>query len=269
VILNRTSLSIDEIKKVQLEVLESINIFCREKKLSYFLAYGSLLGAVRHSGYIPWDDDIDIYMLRSDYNIFKQYFQDENFKLVDFERDNDYPYSYPKVYDSSTEVFEASSIHYPIGINVDIFILDNLPENIKDAREYIKKFIFIENLIAIKKLKKSPKRSFLKRIMLSVSRFLLFPISCKFLIKRHFRLSSQYSKLKAKYVADLSFPDPKKIYEKKMFENIIDLKFEHLICLAPKEYDSCLKIEFGDYMKLPSESERVSHHAFKAYHKYK
>lgn len=86
-------MTVEEVKRVQVEILKGVDAFCRAKEIPYFLAYGTLLGAVRHKGYIPWDDDIDLVMLRADYERFLKEFNRENgcLKVMHWSMDGAYP----------------------------------------------------------------------------------------------------------------------------------------------------------------------------------
>ena len=131
-------LSKNEIKTIQLDILQSIHQFCETNNIRYSLAYGTLLGAIRHKGYIPWDDDIDVMMPRPDYERFIQNypnFCDRNI-VQTYNNDNSYYLWCAKVYDNRTE-----QITFPTrsGVCVDVFPIDGLPDNLEDVRKYIKK----------------------------------------------------------------------------------------------------------------------------------
>ena len=117
---------IKELRGIQLDLLEEIHRFCQEHHIVYYLSSGTLLGAVRHGGYIPWDDDIDLYMPRESYERFvKEYTDTEGrFTLMEPRRSNHYFYTFAKLTDSRTMMVEDSYTSYPIGVYVDIFPLD-------------------------------------------------------------------------------------------------------------------------------------------------
>ncbi len=105
----------DELKRIQLDILRNVHKFCLEHNINYSLAYGTLLGAVRHKGFIPWDDDIDIMMLRNDYDRFiKEYPESDEYGLCCFEKDTNYPYSFAKVQDKKTSLIEFCEYPYAI-----------------------------------------------------------------------------------------------------------------------------------------------------------
>ena len=97
-------IEIDELKKIQLQILDDVVAFCDKEDLTYFLAYGTLIGAIRHNGYIPWDDDIDLVMPRDDYDYFLRHYNEstKRYKVLDYEVDPKYLYPFGKVIDTET-----------------------------------------------------------------------------------------------------------------------------------------------------------------------
>ena len=126
----KVELSIEEIKEIEIQVLNHLDSFCKLHNIPYYISYGTLLGAIRHKGFIPWDDDIDVSMLRSDYDRFRKeyvkYNQSSRYHLLDPEQDNRYLYSILKLEDTTTLVEEGNDRYcgVDIGINIDIFPLD-------------------------------------------------------------------------------------------------------------------------------------------------
>ena len=137
-------MSFEETKQVELEILTNVAEFCDKHEIQYFLAYGTLIGAVRHKGFIPWDDDIDIWMPRADYNRFLKIYNKENsdsqYKVIS-PYDKISRHTFVKVVDTRTVKIE-SGIDYSngyLGIDVDIFPLDGQPDNDKDYFKWYNK----------------------------------------------------------------------------------------------------------------------------------
>ena len=117
---------IHELRQLQMGILDHVHAFCEANGLTYFLSSGMLIGAVRHGGYIPWDDDIDIYMPRCDYERFLQIYSDPSgvYRAIDPQRDPKYYYTFAKVIDQRTLMLEKEVKGYEIGVYIDIFPLD-------------------------------------------------------------------------------------------------------------------------------------------------
>lgn len=131
--LMKKKLSLDQVKETALQLLIYVDRICEENDLKYSLYYGTLLGAVRHKGFIPWDDDIDIVMLRPDYDkLLSILAKDETYLLLDQSTRPDYRYTFAKLVDSNTylESTQFYSGEDPeLGVFLDIFPLDGVPEN--------------------------------------------------------------------------------------------------------------------------------------------
>lgn len=142
-------IELDELKSIELDILLAFHDYCEQKGLSYMLYYGTLLGAVRHQGFIPWDDDIDVVMPRDDYEAFFRSFpcdsSFETIKLISY-RDRSSIYPFIKLVDTRTEVVEDFvDPRYKTGVWIDIFPMDGLPEDdrpFKENRKAMRKYDF-------------------------------------------------------------------------------------------------------------------------------
>ena len=125
-------IGIEELKRIQIGILKHLDAFCNENNLKYFMCGGTLLGAVRHKGFIPWDDDIDIMMKREDYDKLIELYpknDNSNFKLFSYELDKSFPYPFAKMDDFRTIFEEEINDSYKIGVNIDIFPIDYITED--------------------------------------------------------------------------------------------------------------------------------------------
>jgi lipopolysaccharide cholinephosphotransferase len=125
---------IKELREIQMGILDDVHRFCEEQGLRYSLSSGTLIGAVRHQGYIPWDDDIDIYMLRSDYERFLKSYHDQNghYRVLNPKKEDHYYYTFAKVVDQRTKMVEKETEGYEIGVYIDVFPVDYVPDDMKE-----------------------------------------------------------------------------------------------------------------------------------------
>lgn len=259
------AIEVDELKQIQLDILKFVDAFCKKNNLRYFLAYGTLLGAVRHQGYIPWDDDIDILMFREDYEKFVTTFKDSKYKVFATEVNHNYPYPFAKVGDTRTYFEEEIKDVIDTGVNIDVFPLDYLP---KDKIEKIrKKRNLLQKIWIAKRLPRLKRRGFLKNVILGVSQFLLSIIPVGTIVKKMEDNAKKFNLTNSSVCGNIAYGYDPDIYPSSDFQDTIELHFEDSMFPCPANYDDVLKIMYGDYMQLPPEEKRVSHHHFIAYWK--
>lgn len=267
---NEKTMTLEEVKKVQLNILQQVHQYCEDNNIVYFLAHGTLIGAIRHNGYIPWDDDIDIAMPRPDYDRFINTFNGkiEHLQVLSYPFNKDYLYPIAKVQDLRTRVIEQTVNKYPLGVNIDIFPIDGLPQNLSKARSYLSFMRQLGFLRILKQVTWSTNRSILKNIIIGLYRFISFPLTDRFLLCLIDKKARKYPFGKTDYAGThvlftlLYEPVPKDA-----FLSTVYVTFENTMVKAPIGYDIWLRNIFGDYMQLPPIEKRVSHHAFEAYWK--
>jgi len=263
-------ISIEEIKAIQLDILSAFDAFCKENDITYSLADGTFLGAVRHNGYIPWDDDIDVFMLREEYQKFVSLFPSEfqgHYKLASLETDSRWTKAFPNMYDNRTLLKEDAKGE-DIGINIDIFPLDDVPDFAEEQLTYFKKLKVLSSLYVIKALKWRSERSILKNIFIVVAQTLLFFIPLRKVAKRLNDYSQIDNGKGYTNVFECCFGiSGQKPFPKELFNELSEYDFEGRKFMGLKDYDTFLKHAYGDYMKLPPEDKRVAHHSFSAFWK--
>lgn len=268
-----------EQKRIALDILIHFAKYCDEHSLKYFLTYGTLIGAVRHKGYIPWDDDIDVWMPRKDYETFIHSFQGHPYyEVMANEINPDYGKLFAVLNDTrtvKTEKLTRKRCEGTVCVNIDIFPVDYLPDNPDEQIELLRKVKSIENKLACLTYAYGRGRTFLSTIRKNIGIFIYRTldtfniITTRKLARQHRQLLSQYSDTNtAGCFANTGFNGMEEVMPLKCFQDQIEMEFESHILKVPKEYDYILRHIYGDYMQLPPESERVSVHSNTCYWKH-
>ena len=251
------------LRRTEQEILDEIHRICQENGLRYSLAYGTLLGAVRHKGFIPWDDDIDIIMPREDYDRLVKIWDkvsNNGFLLQTVECNDDYNNNFGKVRKDHTAFImheEQEKKKFHKGIFVDIFpMVRQAPGKITRKLQYA---LFLINLLY--------NRGYVsghKGIIGIAEKCLLGIIPKKYYhrvsIWAEKRARRWQNDLSGKWISPCTFEDCKRLYPKELFEDLMDIEFEDKKYKAFSDYDDFLKMCYGDYMTLPPENERVWKH---------
>ncbi len=261
-------LSAEEIKSIELNILTDVHNFCEQHGILYFLIGGTLLGAIRHQGFIPWDDDVDIAMPRPDYESFISNYSSRWYEVKSIERTNNYVFTFAKVEDTKTVLIENKTNKSNIGVNIDVFPVDGLPNDIEKAKKYADRSMRYKKLITIKQIKFRKGRSTAKNAVLAFGKIALLPFSYKRLTKMAIRYAKRYDFDNSDHVANLSWGFGKaEILSKAGVLKRRLVTFQNRQFYITENYEDYLINRFGDYRKLPPEDERKSHHLFKAFYK--
>lgn len=265
--------SIDELKRIQLEILLSFHKFCTDNEIVYSLAAGTLIGAVRHKGFIPWDDDIDIYLTRVEYNklisVYPQIY-DNKYRLITIERDKDWHRASGKLVDNRTIEIEATRNNYTgIGIGIDIFPIDDVPDNYDEWIRYEKKRRFLRNVVGVKSLLYSSKRPLHKNLFMFMCRLALYPFSFKYLSNLQDKYAQLHNGKGYSHVYEncLGVYNSNRPWLKADLDTVIDADFEGYSLKIMQGFDNYLTTVYGDYMKLPPDEKRIPHHSMEAFWK--
>lgn len=257
---------LDELKDRQIAILDVVDAFCRENNINYWLDSGTLLGAIRHGGYIPWDDDIDIGMLRPDYDRFLAMFNKLNkqYQVFSVENDINFPYPFGKVLDTHTVLYEPNEQGVKLAINIDIFVYDNAPEDDKLVERMYRKRDFYNKiyyfLLYKTKLRNAGKVGFVKNSIKAICG----KVSPCFICRKIVRNSKKYSTQNTSWVGNFLAATKIKA-SKEIFDSFVEVEFEGKKYKAPAGWDQWLTCFYKNYMELPPIEKRVSHHLFKAY----
>lgn len=268
-------LNLREIQQASLDVLIFFDRICKRLNLKYFLAYGTLIGAIRHNGFIPWDDDIDVWMHRRDLVILKRYFFEHSEELKPYKyccRENTkfYQYYIPRISNMNYRFVTKSkgNISPEIGVFIDIYPLDNYGKTINEGKRLERKISRINTLYI----------AYIDGKSYSGGIHTLFKrLAHSYMNLRHGKsyskkVNDRIDKLLEKYTSDTdsligvpTWETYKKIYPKDFFRESEYHLFENIKFPIPKDYDMILKMTYGDYMKLPSAERRIPHHDYYIY----
>ena len=256
---------LEELKSVQLAMLQDVAAFCDEHNITYFLAFGTLIGAIRHKGYIPWDDDIDIAMPRPDYDRFISSFNDKEsiYKVVSMENDNHYGLAFAKVHDTRTVLHETQYKRDVYGVYIDVFPI----VGVKDKKQ-IKRLRAVNLMLHTKKAN-FKERTLSKKIINFFGKILLLPFSVHYIVTVIDRMARKYpfgSTPSAGNICDTVVGE-RAMIETSAFEGVLMQEFEGREYKIPIGYDKWLRKIYGDYMQLPPVEKRINHHIFDAWWK--
>lgn len=266
-----------KLQLTQLEILKDIDKFCRENEIEYCIAYGTTLGAVRHGGFIPWDDDIDICMKRAEYEKFLELAKQgmkEKYDILNIYETKGYISTFSKVSKKGTKFVEASSSNenYQQGIFVDVFPLDYTSDNKEERQKDFKKSWFLARIMMLCEISNPILPSTLSAVKKMISKLgckiihgCLKIIGCNKIkvYQRYLKCAVKYNEQEnAKYLADYQLLKPEKtvLLEKDIFPPKL-MKFEDAEFPVPGQVDVYLKKIYGNYMELPPVEARHNHMA--------
>ena len=264
-------LTVDERKAIQLDMLRHFDEFCRTNNIKYSIGEGSLIGAMRHKGFIPWDDDIDIIMLREEYDKFVKLYSNvksPKYPILTMSPNSEWWECYSRLLDPNTQIYwgEDKGLH---GIWVAVLPIDNYPD---DDNEWKKMVQRMNKLILMCRLKTSSwdrQRSWIHEISKLIVRKAL-PISPYKYAKKRESILTSYKDVKTKRRGFMSrWQHEPWVCSSEAFDDYIEAEFEGIKVPAFKGYDEYLRCQYGNWTELPPVEKRVAAHGFKVYWKEK
>lgn len=267
--MQNNDVNLRKLQLVELDMLKEFIEICKKLKLRYFLAGGTVLGTVRHGGFIPWDDDIDVIMPRNDYEIFLENGQallQGKYFLQTYKTDPEYTMGFAKIRNSQTTFVEESvkNLNINHGVFIDIFPLDGF-KNRRKIKKFINKKLYTLYNIQISKKYSNLKQnySFKSKIAQTISNLIYGKLTIKEILQKKEKIAKKYSYDESEYICP--FFDPVKpplslVFPKDYFGNGVVKQFEGVDVIIPENYDAFLRQHYGNYMQLPPEEDRKPHH---------
>lgn len=256
--------TLKEVKKAELNILSTVDDFCQKNNIKYSLAYGTLLGAVRHKGFIPWDDDIDIWMTRENYNKFIRAWKQnpvQGYILQNTDLEEDFSQNFTKIRKDNTafiQTEEEKTTNYHKGIFIDIFPLDRIAKT--PSKIAVQKLYAMLTMLFYRKyapptekgLKKYISEFFLKIVPKSK-----YENARKYFENKYLFLSGDVD---CSWLSNSTYRELSIYYDSDMMDDYTFLQFEGRNFMSVSKWDHALKMQYGDYMQLPPEEDRVWKH---------
>jgi lipopolysaccharide cholinephosphotransferase len=260
-----------EIQGLALSLLFHLDEFCKEYTINYYLAYGTLLGSIRHHGFIPWDDDIDVWMMRKDYNLmidkFPKWGKERGLFINSAQTvKKKYNRAHAQICISNTKLISNNRKNdFKEGYFIDIFPLDGTPNN------SILRWLRLTHLQILKNIgtlsaycsNNKEKITIKTRLFLAISR-LLKNVDTQKIMLEYERVASKSSCSSSEYLQLFTAGNKGRnlIIKREYFDSVRQMPFETITASIPSGYDEILRKRYGDYMKLPPIEARKPHHDF-------
>ena len=274
----RVPMTMQETQRAALEILCKVTQICEEQGLRYYLVYGTLIGAVRHHGFIPWDDDVDIMMPRPDHDRLMEYLDKHigeypELRVFNTKTCPEYPYMITRISDDRYELRMENEKPFGMGIFIDIYPYDGLGNTQKEAVRFGMKGDRLSSLC----YQASRDHFAMETTKSALRKCIKYPVYlfCRMVGKDRFQRALE--KLAAgaapydesRYVGCVIWLSwgIKDMYLRKWFDGYQYMSFEEYRFRVPAAYDKILRHTYGDYMTPPPPEDRVGHHYYKAYRK--
>lgn len=268
--MTKTEMNLTQIRETELGILKHFRDFCAQAQIRWCLSNGTLLGAVKYGGFIPWDDDIDVFVPRADYDrLVKTYRDSDRYRLFSPERDRHYRFPFAKLCDMTTEKAEDNVANgVRLGVDIDIFPLDAWDEDADAARRQtaaqkknIARLTFFKCARAISV---NPVKRLVKNVVLTLCR----PV-CGLYVRKMDRIARANAAAERPVwlgcVAWCIYGH-REILPAEVFDSLVPVCFEGEEFPAPAGYDRYLRSLYGDYTQDPPPEKQVTHHHYRAYH---
>lgn len=270
--ISNQEITIEEKKQIMLSIMDEIDEFCRSRGIEYFLVGGTLLGAIRHKGFIPWDDDMDIGLPRKDYQKLIESFHSKsgNVQIYDYKSATSYKWASAKAIDNRTVLIEIGDEKNKTGVFIDVFPFDGIAGDRAMAEKKVKRIKIIKDLLTLKHLRIEGDRSLFKNFLVLLGKLLLVIPDRFFIARINASEKEPLDFENCQYVCNFTGAwGMRELTESNNFRLTIDTEFEGRKYKIPIGYDDYLKTVYGNYMTPPPKEKQVSHHSSVAYWKEK
>lgn len=262
-------LSLQEIKETEFTILKAFREFCEKNHIQFYLAHGTLLGALRYKGFIPWDDDIDVLVPRSDYNKLLSLYKDNGqYCLFAPERNQEYRFPFAKFSDITTRKVETGINNgVQLGLDIDVFPLDAWDENYDEAKKEANRISRYRTCLGLTKRERPNSTNILKRAIIRIMMLYCKLHGSRYYIKKINEESYKPHQTGKNYLGCKAWCvyGAKGILKSEIFADTVEVEFEGEKFPAPIGYDAYLRSFYGDYLPEPPVEKRKTHHSFKAY----
>ena len=254
----------EDVKKIELDLLKCFSEICDLYGFKWYLGGGTLLGAVRHKGMIPWDDDIDVMMPRESYERFlkaRNEIERPEYIRIDTYIDGNCFYPFIKLSDNRTILYEKNNRKdFPSSVNIDIFPIDGVPDDIDRFKKLCRKFDILRRLLLTciynEEVSGNNKKRRIKVLLNPIFK-LIGPYKISKWIDS---MAKRYDFYSGKYVACLVWGyGDKELVSRESFEKQMEMEFEGRKYPVPQNYDEYLTNHYGHYMELPPMEQRIDH----------
>lgn len=262
-------LTLQELKEIEFDILKMFDAFSKENNIRYYISHGTLLGAIRYKGFIPWDDDVDLLIPREDYDrMLKIFKNDDRYQMFAFERNSNYCFPFAKLCDMTTRKVEPNNDNgIELGVDIDLFPLDAWDDDLEKAKKEARTISKYRRCLVLSKRSKPDSLNAVKRFIkgFMIAYYKIF--GSKYYVKRIINASSKTPQPDSKYLGCKAWCvyGEKGIIPAEAFGEPSYIDFEGEKFPAPADYDTYLTCLYGDYLPEPPVEKQKTHHSFKAY----
>ncbi len=258
-----TQEELQQLHRIELELIGEVDRICKKCGIHYNMVGGTMLGAIRHKGFIPWDDDADIGFLRSEYEKFRKACETEldkeRFYIQDIRDTDGYRWGYGKLRRKDTKFIRLNQefMPYEQGVFIDLMPFDNVPDNWLHRRIHFF-MCFVVRKILWSEVGSRTEKQFMQRMIYKVLRKIPRTNAVSLYEKL---ITVSRKQRQSKQVRILTFPTPKGVYgyDREWYTHLSRYPYEDILLPGAKDYDGYLKVKYGSYMELPPEEKRKVH----------